>query len=36
MGKTPKMTPQEELVVTIDLVTTKVIKFQNFAESGAD
>jgi hypothetical protein len=36
MGKAPKMNPQEGLVVIIDLITTKVIKFQNFGEPGAD
>jgi len=30
------MTPQKRLVVIIDLITTKVIKFQNFSEPGAD
>jgi hypothetical protein len=32
MGKTPKMTPQEGLVVIIDLITIKVIEFQNFGD----
>jgi hypothetical protein len=36
MGKTPKIPPQKGLVVIIDLITTKVIEFQNFAEPGAD
>jgi hypothetical protein len=30
------MTPQKRWVVLIDLITTKVIKFQNFVKSGAD
>jgi hypothetical protein len=32
----PKMNPQERLVVLIDLITIKVIEFQNFGEPGAD
>jgi hypothetical protein len=30
------MTPQQRLVVLIDLITIKVIEFQNFAGFGAD
>ena len=30
------MTPQEGLFVIIDLITTKVLEFQNFAEPGVD
>jgi hypothetical protein len=30
------MTPQERLVVLIDLITIKVIEFQNFGDPGAD
>jgi len=30
------MTPQERLIVLIDLITIKVIGFQNFGEPGAD
>ena len=30
------MTPQKRLVELTNLITTKVIKFQNFADPGAD
>jgi hypothetical protein len=36
MGKAPKMTPQHQLVVPIDLITIKEIEFQNFGKPGAD
>jgi hypothetical protein len=36
MGKAPKMTPQHQLVVMIDLFTIKEIEFQNLSRPGAD
>ena len=30
------MTPQERLIVLIDIITIKAIEFQNFGDLGAD